>query len=136
MFTANYFWYWYSYTDGRELEITSLLEYSTQSSRFAIRCTTVGSPPTTLLWRRNGILLGNSSVFASTQLLLDASLASYDNVLMIQVDDNLDSVIGTYECYVENRIDVDRKDLIFEGRGERVSYFFHREYFCCSCICL
>ena len=90
-----------------------LEEYASQVPPFVIRCATLGSPPTVLQWRKDSRLLNDSSMFNIRQILQDASIASYDNFITVYGDP--DSVIGTYECFVENEIDDARQTVVFDG---------------------
>ena len=79
--------------------VTSLSFFSSNStSMFTLNCTSSDSPPTTVIWNKNGGALSDSS--ASYQTLRDGSSSTYDTLLPI--DGSVDELVGTYTCSVLN----------------------------------
>ena len=78
--------------------ITSLL-FDRDSA--TLTCTSTGGPPTTVTWRKNGLLL-DSSLFHQSQILVNANGAIYNNFL-IGIDNVANShFIGNFTCTVTN----------------------------------
>ena len=65
---------------------------------FTLTCTSTGGPPTTVSWRRDGIVLtDNSNNSITTQILLDAEAATYNHTLTVT-----GRLVGEYQCSVSN----------------------------------
>ena len=63
-----------------------------------LTCTSTGGPPTTVTWRKNGVLV-NESLYERSQRLVNAESATYENVLF---NDNVANFVGTFTCEVNN----------------------------------
>lgn len=71
---------------------------NTSTSTFTLNCTSIGSPATTVIWTKNGIILSDTTTY---QILRDGSTATYDTLLNIEADDP-DDLVGTYACNALN----------------------------------
>ena len=74
--------------------ITSLL-YERNTT---LTCTSTGGPPTTVTWRKNGVLVDNS-IYEQSQRLVDAESATYHNILF---NDDVANFVGAFTCEVSN----------------------------------
>ena len=75
--------------------ITSLLFDRNSTS---LTCTSTGSPPTTVTWRKDGQPI-NETLYERSQRLVDAESATYENVLF---DDDVANFIGSFTCEISN----------------------------------
>ena len=74
--------------------ITSLL-YDRNTT---LTCTSTGGPPTTVTWRKNGILV-DDSVYERSQRLVFSENSTYENILF---NDNITNFVGSFTCEVSN----------------------------------
>ena len=63
-----------------------------------LTCTSTGGPPTTVTWRKNGVLV-NESLHEQSQRLVNAESATYENVLF---NDDVANFVGAFTCEVSN----------------------------------
>ena len=63
-----------------------------------LTCTSTGGPPTTVTWRRNGVLL-NDSLYQQSQRVVNTQTATYENVLF---SSDITNFVGTFTCEVGN----------------------------------
>ena len=65
---------------------------------FTLTCTSTGGPPTTVSWRRDGVVLtDNSNYTITSQILLDTEKATYTHTLTVT-----GRMVGEYQCSVSN----------------------------------
>ena len=84
------------------INILSLQEAST--TVFTLNCSSSGSPPTNVVWTKDGEVVSMNETFSAIQYLRDGVTARYDSVLMISMQPS--EVIGRYTCSVDNMISV------------------------------
>ena len=63
-----------------------------------LTCTSTGGPPTTVTWRKNGVLV-NDSVYQQSQIVLNTTTATYENILY---SDHIEDLVGSFTCRVIN----------------------------------
>ena len=63
-----------------------------------LTCTSTGSPPTTVTWRKNGVPV-DLFLYEQSKRLVDAVEATYQNVLF---NENVTNFVGTFTCEVSN----------------------------------
>ncbi len=63
-----------------------------------LTCTSTGGPPTTVIWRKNGVPV-NVTLFERSQRLVNAESATYENVLY---DDDIANFVGSFTCGISN----------------------------------
>ena len=63
-----------------------------------LTCSSSGGPATTVTWRRNCLILQNSSDFVQNQVVTSTALADYENTLTF----NGAIIDGVYTCSVKN----------------------------------
>ena len=80
------------------------LEYGlTSEGLYTITCTTFGTPPTSVTWTKNGVVIStNDSMYQFTQVLVDRNDTIYENLLIIK--GAYKDVVGDYSCTVENSL--------------------------------
>ena len=74
------------------------LTYNDQSA--TLTCTSTGGPPTTVTWRRDGVVITLNATHQQTKRLVDPVNGTYQTVLTI--DPSVGWIVGTYNCTVEN----------------------------------
>ena len=77
-----------------------------------LTCTSTGGPPTTVTWRRNGVLV-NDSLYQQSQRVINTQAATYENVLF---DDNITNFVGTFTCEVSNVRSTAQETLELNGQ--------------------
>lgn len=95
------------------MSIQSLEESSNSASVFTLKCTSTGSPATTVIWRKDGTVLTESSIYHMTQTLHNGFAATYMNYL--EVNAGPYAVVGNYSCTVSNILGYDTQNVIYEG---------------------
>lgn len=63
-----------------------------------LTCTSTGGPPTTVTWRKNGVLV-NDSLYQQSQIVLNTTTATYENILY---SDRIEDLVGSFTCSVIN----------------------------------
>ena len=63
-----------------------------------LTCTSTGGPPTTVTWRKNGVLV-NDSLYHQSQRVVNTESATYENVLF---NDDVANFVGMFTCEVSN----------------------------------
>ena len=86
---------WYYNIFAGSPSITSLL-FDRNST--TLTCTSTGSPPTTVTWRKNGVRV-DLSLYEQSQRLVDAVQATYHSILF---SDNITNFVGTFTCVINN----------------------------------
>ena len=82
---------------------------------FTLVCVTTNSPPTNLLWAKDGIPMNMTGTSHKlTQTVIDRSRSTYKNVL--EVDGSVDKLPGEYSCAVGNIFGISAKATI-TGKG-------------------
>ena len=67
-------------------------------SAMTLTCTSTGGPPTTVTWRKNGVLV-NDTLFHQSQRVVDTNTATYENLL---ISHDIANLIGNFSCLVSN----------------------------------
>ena len=84
----------------------STMDYQLTDSSHTLSCVSSGSPPTHVIWERDGekIYFNDSSYdsYHSNQVLLDRVTSTYNNTLTINA--TIEDVVGEYSCTVVNSI--------------------------------
>ncbi len=85
------------------------------STSFTVNCTSTGSPATSVLWTKDGQLISaEEGVYDETQVLFDATTATYFNLLTVYAEP--EDILGQYTCSVNNSIGIAATESItFEG---------------------
>ena len=74
---------------------------------YVIKCTTSGSPPTTVIWTRNSVIIDrNDGMYKPTQALVNRTGTVYENTLI--VDGSFEDAIGDYSCTAENSLGISK----------------------------
>ena len=79
--------------------VTSLT-YNNRSR--TLTCTSTGGPATTVTWRRNGVVITLNATHQQTKTLVDSVNGTYQTVLTIDSSVRPSSLVGNYNCTVEN----------------------------------
>ena len=87
---------------------------SSTSSSFSLICMSSGSPPTEVSWAKNGLTLTANETYETIQVLKDAQLAVYDNILIVY--SKPEEVLGNYTCSIDNSVStVAEQTIAIEG---------------------
>ena len=76
-----------------------------------LACTSIGGPPTTVTWRRNGVLV-DDSLYQQSQRVVETTTATYENILF---STNMINFIGTFTCEVSNDRSTARETVDING---------------------
>ena len=83
-----------------------------------LTCISTSGPATYIIWERDGItLVVDGITYQQTQTVIDATIATYQNVLTIA--QSVSSIYGVYRCTVENARGT---SSALEVRGECADY--------------
>ena len=93
--------------------ITSLL-FDRNSS--TLTCTSTGGPPTTVIWKKDDIIV-NPSTYEQSQRLVNAESATYESTLF---SDDVTNFVGTFTCEVRNARGTVEETV--ELRGASIAY--------------
>ena len=63
-------------------------------------CTSTGGPPTTVTWRRDGVVITLNTTYQQTKRVVNSVNGTYQTALTI--DPSVGQIVGTYNCTVEN----------------------------------
>ncbi len=100
-------------------QISSLELIVDSNTALTLNCTSTGSPAANVIWRKDGISLGNSSVIAVTQVLKNGISATYDNILDINASPS--ELIGTYSCIIHDSLGRNSQTSIIQVNGKHQS---------------
>lgn len=80
-----------------------------------LTCNTTGSPPTVIMWTKNGQQLPrNRNGYRMQEVLVDGRTATFANTLSIDLPP--DDLVGTYSCSVLNAISMSNtEDVHIQG---------------------
>ena len=76
------------------------LTYNDQSR--TLTCASTGGPATIVTWRRDGVVITLNTTYQQTKSLVDPVTGTYQTVLTIDSMLDQSSIVGTYNCTVEN----------------------------------
>ena len=104
---------YFLYSCAAPVSISSLELTGDFQPIFTIKCTSTGSPATTVTWTKDDTPLANSETVHMSQILTDATAGAYDNLLSI--DASPTAVTGLYSCAVENSLGAATQTVSFAG---------------------
>ena len=97
--TVKTLYYWFSFFTGYPT-ITDIT-FGGYPAPFILTCTSTGSPPTTIMWQKDGHnITVDGSKFKLARSIVNRRASIYDNILTI--DDEYANLLGTFSCRVEN----------------------------------
>ena len=67
-----------------------------------LTCTSTGGPATNVTWKRNGVVITLNATHRQSKRLVDPVQGTYQTVLTIDRSVHWSSLVGTYNCTVEN----------------------------------
>ncbi len=78
----------------------NISEYTNQ---LKLTCTSTTSPPTTVVWSKDGrTLTTDEGFYTFSQVLIERRWSTYNNILSMSLAVDPDTVAGTYTCRVGN----------------------------------
>ena len=95
--------------------ITSLLFDRNSTS---LTCTSVGGPPTTVSWSKNGQPI-NETIYEQSQWLVNAETATYRNILF---NANIAEFMGSFTCVVSNIRGTIQETIELNGKKVIISW--------------
>ena len=79
-----------------------------ERNRTTLICISSGGPPTSVTWRKNGILVVDS-LYRQTQIVVDPMMATYKNILSTTEGSNFGD---SFTCEVSNIRGADQQTLV------------------------
>ena len=89
------------------------LTFNPKSKTFT--CTSTGGPATTVTWRRDGVVITPNATHQQTKTLVYPDNGTYQTLLTIAPSVRQQSLVGTYNCTVENVRGKSSKELVVTG---------------------
>jgi len=80
--------------------IITSLTYNDQSR--TLTCTCTGGPPTTVTWRRDGVVITLNATHQQTRRVVDPDTGIFQIVLTFNSSVRQSDIVGTYNCTVTN----------------------------------
>ena len=122
----------YMFIDAPSVDVslsgyTDLTEDSSTTALVQVECYTVNSPPTTVVWKRDGQVINTrSDTYETLQVVADRIDSHYRNVLLLH---NVSDVVGDhiYTCEIENVVGSTSHNISinFQGIMHRKSVYLH-----------
>ena len=78
-----------------------------------LTCTSTGGPATSVIWRRDGVVITLNATYQQTKRLVDPVNGTYQTVLTI--DTSVGWIVGIYDCTVENVRGGSSKTVVVPG---------------------
>ncbi len=76
---------------------------SGNASPFALTCTSTGSPPTNVVWKKDGSIIAiDGTAFTLTSTVVNRKTSTYKNILTIAKE--YVNLLGEFSCAVHNTI--------------------------------
>ena len=100
------------YTHAGSPSITSLT-YNDQSR--TLTCTATSGPATTVTWRIDGVVITLNATYQQTKRVVDPFNGTYQTVLTIDSSLDQSSIVGTYNCTVENNRGNSSEMVVVQG---------------------
>ena len=94
--------------------VISLQRAMDYSPNFSLNCTSMGSPATTVTWRRDEMVLSRGGQYEMTQILLNGATATYVNILVVSGTPS--SLRGVYSCDIWNGIGTATMNITINGK--------------------
>ena len=74
------------------------LDYTQSDLTLTLNCTTIGLPPTTVTWSKNGVEMGSGNNYTISQRVIDVDNTIYENILIVAGESVCD-IQGSYQCF-------------------------------------
>ena len=107
--------------------LCSSLDYVLTEDLHTITCVSHGSPPTQVMWEKEGVRIYRSDTnHQFSQILVERSSSTYNNTLTI--NGTIEDVVGEYSCSLSNTLG-SSNELIIAVKGIPIArvmlYFFN-----------
>ncbi len=100
------------------------LKRTPSSSQFTLTCISTTSPPTTVVWTKDGTTLTmDGAPYQHSQVMTDRYYSMYSNILTSTEDPDI--AAGTYTCTVSNRFGSSSKSAVIILYGKYSSVYSH-----------
>ena len=80
-----------------------------------LTCTSTGGPPTTVTWKKDGIMITLNATHQQTKNVVDAVAGTYQTVLTIDPSLDQSDIVGTYNCTVRNGRGASSETVVVPG---------------------
>ncbi len=91
------------------------LKRTHSSSQFTLTCISSTSPPTNVVWTKDGTTLTmDGAPYQHSQVMTDRYYSMYSNILTSTEDPDI--AAGTYTCTVSNRLGSSSKSAVIVGK--------------------
>ena len=102
------------------VSVVSLQRTTGHSPNFTLNCTSTGSPATTVIWRKDEMVLSNGGQYEMTQTLQDGVTATYKNILAVSGTPS--ALLGVYSCSILNEIGTATRNITINGKFKEIFY--------------
>lgn len=86
---------------------------------FALNCTSSGSPATYVMWRKDGVILSESTTYRMSQIFYSGTASTYFSLLEVTAGPY--AVTGDYSCEVSNSGGNATRNVTFRGKFSDIS---------------
>ena len=117
--------YYYLYIYAGQPIVTSII-YNDQSN--TLTCTSSGGPATTVIWKKDGVVITLNGTYQQTQIVTNTTTSTYQTVLTIDSSVNQSDIEGMYNCTVENIRGKSSKTVVVPGESCTLSIFNASHY--------
>ena len=93
--------------------IVTRLTFDVQSRD--LTCAFTGGPATNFTWRRDGVVITLNDTYQQTKNVVDTVNGTYQTVLTINSSVEWSSIVGTYNCTVENASGQSSETVVVPG---------------------
>ena len=95
------------------VSVVSLQRTTGHSPNFTLNCTSMGSPATTVIWRKDEMVLSSGGQYEMIQTLQDGVTATYNNILVVSGTPS--ALLGVYSCSILNEIGTATRNITING---------------------
>ena len=102
------------------VSVVSLQRTTRHSPNFTLNCTSTGSPATTVIWRKDEMVLSSGGQYEMIQTLQDGVTATYNNILVVSGTPS--ALLGVYSCSILNEIGTATRNITINGKFKEIFY--------------
>ena len=100
---------------GSWLPIVHCSKFSLKNSSSSLTCWSYQSPPTEVVWERNGVALNlDGSIYKDSKIIYSRRYSRY--MIILHINGPLDNAEGTFACIVSNQLGKSRSTKSNEGK--------------------
>ena len=106
--------HFYFFIHAESLNIANLT-YNDQSR--TLTCTSTSGPPTTVTWKKDGIMVTLNATHQQTKRVVDPVAGTYQTMLTIDPSLEQSDIVGTYNCTVKNARGASSETVVVPGES-------------------